>query len=114
MAGTERTNGAEYGGDDFPGRESVQPDLRPRPDKLEYDVAAASRAVFTLHAKAPPDAFTAQHLGVKREGNAVLIDQDGLCLTIGYLITEATTVSLVDHAGAVALRRVRCDIRVPP
>lgn len=106
MAGPERANGANYSGDDVAGREPVQSDLRPRADKLDYDLAAAARAVFTLHAKVPADAFTAQHLGVQREGNAVLIDEDGLALTIGYLVTEATTVSLVDWTGAAKAAEV--------
>ena len=49
-----------------------------------------------LHSIVPPDAFTADTLGVERAGNGVLID-DGLVLTIGYLITEAETVWL--HLG---------------
>ena len=49
-----------------------------------------------LHSIIPPDAFTADTLGVERAGNGVLID-DGLVLTIGYLITEAETVWL--HLG---------------
>ena len=49
-----------------------------------------------LHSIVPPDAFTADTLGVERAGNGVLIDQ-GLVLTIGYLITEAETVWL--HLG---------------
>lgn len=105
MAGIERANGSDYGGD-VQGRDVVQPDLRPRADKLDYDLAAACRAVFTLHAKVPADAFTAQHLGVQREGNAILIDENGLALTIGYLVTEATTVTLVDWAGAAKAAEV--------
>ena len=49
-----------------------------------------------LHSIIPPDAFTADTLGVERAGNGVLIG-DGLVLTIGYLITEAETVWL--HLG---------------
>jgi len=52
--------------------------------------------VVGLHCIIPPDAFTAETLGVERAGNGVLIDQ-GLVLTIGYLITEAETVWL--HLG---------------
>lgn len=106
MTGIDRANGSDYGGDDVHAREPVQAEMRPRADKLDYDLAARVRAVFTLHAKVPADAFTAQHLGVQREGNAVLIDEDGLALTIGYLVTEATTVSLVDHTGAAKAAEV--------
>jgi len=106
MSGIERANGSDYGGEDLHGRDPVQPDMRPRADKLEYDLAAACRAVFTLHSKVPADAFTAQHLGEQREGNAILIDDDGLALTIGYLVTEATSVSLVDWTGAAKAAEV--------
>ena len=47
------------------------------------------------------DAFTADTLGAERAGNGVLID-DGLVLTIGYLITEAETVWLHYGDGRVA------------
>jgi S1-C subfamily serine protease len=48
----------------------------------------------------PSDAFTADTLGVERAGNGVLID-DGVVLTIGYLITEAETVWLHLSDGRV-------------
>ncbi|MGA2288703.1 S1C family serine protease, partial [Bradyrhizobium sp.] len=48
------------------------------------------------HSIIPADAFSAETLGTERAGNGVLID-DGLVLTIGYLITEAETVWL--HLG---------------
>ena len=37
----------------------------------------------------PADAFSAETLGTERAGNGVLIREDGVVLTIGYLITEA-------------------------
>ena len=42
----------------------------------------------------PPDAFTAETLGTERAGNGVFIRDNGLVLTIGYLITEADTIWL--------------------
>ena len=53
-------------------------------------------SVVGLHSIIPSDAFSADTLGTERAGNGVLID-DGLVLTIGYLITEAETVWL--HLG---------------
>jgi S1-C subfamily serine protease len=67
-----------------------------RADDYSYDLERALAAVVGLHCIIPPDAFTAETLGVERAGNGVLIDQ-GLVLTIGYLITEAETVWL--HLG---------------
>ncbi len=74
----------------------VPPAVQPRPDDYSYDLERALSAVVGLHSIIPPDAFTADTLGVERAGNGVLIDK-GLILTIGYLITEAETVWL--HLG---------------
>jgi S1-C subfamily serine protease len=53
-------------------------------------------SVVGLHSIIPSDAFSADSLGTERAGNGVVID-DGLVLTIGYLITEAEAVWL--HLG---------------
>jgi S1-C subfamily serine protease len=74
----------------------VPPSVQPRAEDYSYDLERALSSVVGLHSIAPPDAFTADTLGVERAGNGVLID-DGLALTIGYLITEAETVWL--HLG---------------
>jgi S1-C subfamily serine protease len=74
----------------------VPPAGQPRAEDYSYDLERALSAVVGLHSIVPPDAFTADTLGVERAGNGVLID-DGLVLTIGYLITEAETVWL--HLG---------------
>jgi S1-C subfamily serine protease len=70
--------------------------VQPRAEDYSYDLERALSSVVGLHSIVPPDAFTADTLGVERAGNGVLID-DGLVLTIGYLITEAETVWL--HLG---------------
>ena len=49
------------------------------------------RPWHSARAEIPEDAFTAQILGTERAGNGVVIRDDGLVLTIGYLITEAST-----------------------
>jgi S1-C subfamily serine protease len=54
-----------------------------------------------VRAEVPEDAFTAQILGTERAGNGVVIREDGLVLTIGYLITEASSVWLTTAKGAV-------------
>ncbi|TWB94943.1 S1-C subfamily serine protease [Bradyrhizobium macuxiense] len=70
--------------------------FQPRPEDYRYDLDRALMSVVGLHSIIPPDAFSAETLGTERAGNGVLID-DGLVLTIGYLITEAATVWL--HLG---------------
>ena len=47
------------------------------------------------------DARSATTLGAEREGTGVVIDSNGLVLTIGYLITEAETVELSTADGKV-------------
>ena len=74
----------------------VPPAVQPRVEDYGYDLERALSSVVGLHSIIPADAFTADTLGVERAGNGVLID-DGIVLTIGYLITEAETVWL--HLG---------------
>jgi S1-C subfamily serine protease len=74
----------------------VPPANQPRPGDFSFDLDRALASVVGLHSIIPADAFSAETLGTERAGNGVLID-DGLVLTIGYLITEAETVWL--HLG---------------
>src|SRR5256884_9237721 len=74
----------------------VPPAYQPRPGDYGFDLDRALSSVIGLHSIIPPDAFSADTLGTERTGNGVLID-NGLVLTIGYLITEAETVWL--HLG---------------
>jgi S1-C subfamily serine protease len=71
-------------------------DVQPRAGDYSFDLDHALSSVVGLHSIIPPDAFTAETLGTERAGNGVVID-DGLVLTIGYLITEAEAVWL--HLG---------------
>ncbi len=63
------------------------------------DLEGIGRSVVKLRAEVPEDAFTAGILGSQRTGNGVVINSDGLILTIGYLITEATDVWLTTPDG---------------
>jgi len=76
-------------------------ELRPRPEEWRFDLDAALGALVLVRAEIPEDAFTAQILGTERAGNGVVIRDDGLVLTIGYLITEATSVWLTTGRGTV-------------
>lgn len=77
--------------------------LQPEPGDYSYDLEGALRAVVSLRANVPSDAFTAESLGTERTGSGVAIrvpgGPDGLVLTVGYLITEAETIWLVPHDG---------------
>jgi S1-C subfamily serine protease len=76
-------------------------DLQPQADAVEFDLDAALRAAVLIRAEIPEDAFTASILGTERVGNGVVIRDDGLILTIGYVITEAESIWLTAHDGAV-------------
>src|SRR5271170_3155071 len=74
----------------------VPPANQPRAGDYSFDLDRVLSSVVGLHSIIPGDAFTAETLGTERAGNGVVID-DGLVLTIGYLITEAEAVWL--HLG---------------
>src|SRR5215475_4018804 len=67
---------------------------QPKPGDYGYDLEHALAAMVGLHSIIPGDAFTAETLGTERAGNGVFIRDNGLVLTIGYLITEAETIWL--------------------
>ena len=63
-------------------------------------------AIVKVSARSVPDARTADSLGKEREGSGVVIGNDGLVLTIGYLIVEADDVKITDSKGRVLPARV--------
>lgn len=79
----------------------VPPDVEPKPDNYDFDLAAALSAVVSLRSRVPADAFTAEVLGCERAGNGVVIDKKGIVLTIGYLITEAEEIWLTTNSGRI-------------
>jgi S1-C subfamily serine protease len=86
---------------DEPGNWAFPENLQPNPEQVRFDLDAALDAVLTLRAEIPEDAFTASILGTERAGTGVVIREDGLVLTIGYLITEAQSIWLTTNKGAV-------------
>jgi len=74
----------------------VPPAFQPRAGDYSFDLDRVLASVVGLHSIIPNDAFSAETLGTERAGNGVVID-DGLVLTVGYLITEAEAVWL--HLG---------------
>jgi serine protease Do len=46
-----------------------------------------------------PEGRTVEGLGREREGSGIVIDSDGLVLTIGYLMVEAYAAEIVDNSG---------------
>src|SRR4051794_14399739 len=56
-------------------------------------------AVVRIKTYINPDGQTVQSLGREREGSGVVIDEDGLVLTIGYLMVEAHAAEITTNAG---------------
>ena len=79
---------------------SIPPAAQPRRADFTYDLDHALGAVVGIRTVIPEDAFTADQLGTERSGNGVFID-DGLVLTIGYLITEAASAWIMLGDGRV-------------
>lgn len=74
--------------------------------KADPPVADLVDAVVQVKAIINPDGRTVGSLGAERSGSGVVIDSDGLVLTIGYLMVEAHAGELVLNSG----RRVAADV----
>src|SRR6201993_1386663 len=74
-------------------------EIQPKEADCPFDLDRALSAVLGLRATVPEDAFTAGTLGTERAGSGVLIREDGLVLTIGYLVTEAETIWVTSAGG---------------
>jgi len=59
----------------------------------------AHEAVVGIEVQIVDGARSAQTLGMERQGSGVLISDDGLVLTIGYLVLEAESVQIVTDDG---------------
>ena len=86
------------------------------------------KAVVGIRAEVPSGARTARFLGTERIGSGVVIDDNGLILTIGYLILEAAgavvtgpegkqfpaTIVAYDHQTGFGLLRARNPVGLKP
>ena len=78
---------------------NINPKLRPDPRAYDFDLISALNSIVAVQSRAPDNAYTAAALGTERSGHGVVINEDGIVLTIGYLILEAETIWLIDFAG---------------
>jgi S1-C subfamily serine protease len=81
-------------------------DAKPSAERSGFDAEHFFDAVMKVQTRAVPDARSSATLGEEREGTGIVIGEDGLVLTIGYLIIEADEVSLVDQQGRTLPARV--------
>lgn len=72
---------------------------------------AVYRALVPLRAKVPHDARTIRYLGAERRGTGIVIDGNGLILTIGSLILEANEVEVGVKGNVVPAEVVAYDYR---
>jgi serine protease Do len=69
---------------------------------IEELVAAVVRIKTFIN----PDGRTVENLGRERDGSGIVIDNDGLVLTIGYLMVEAHAAEVITNSG----RKVPADV----
>lgn len=103
MTGIENANGHRPEGLLDMVHPALQAAPRPDRDRLSYDLDAVLKSVVRLRAEVPPESFTARTLGTEREGSGIVLDAHGLVLTIGYLMTEASKVTLTLNGGGAVL-----------
>jgi S1-C subfamily serine protease len=85
-------------------------------------------SVVGIDSRIPANARTASFLGTTRQGSGVVISDDGLVLTIGYLILEALQIDIAlgngrkipasvvayDNESGFGIVRAATDIGVAP
>src|SRR5262245_24346588 len=64
-------------------------------------IAELVSSVVRLKTHINPDGRTVEFLGREREGSGIVIDADGLVLTIGYLMVEAYAAEVEDNSAHV-------------
>ena len=93
-------NGSANGTGHWPaGQEGVEARMPGQSSTVPPAIAAVLPAVVGLKATVPENRRSAKTLGSEREGHGIVIDDEGLIVTIGYLIMEAETVTIVDIEG---------------
>ena len=78
-------------------------------DRSYQALVTAANAVVGVKVKALPNARSNETLGEERNGSGIVIRDDGLILTIGYLIMEADDVQVVVNGVAVPAAVVAYD-----
>ena len=78
---------------------SVPATAQPKLEDYNYDLERTLGSVVGIRTVVPGDAFSAETLGTERAGNGVLVREDGIVLTIGYLITEAEQIWISFNDG---------------
>ena len=75
--------------------------VQPKQAQTQFDLERAFDAVVLVRVEVPEDAYSAANLGTERGGYGAVIREDGLVVTIGYLINEASQIWLTTNRGVV-------------
>ena len=73
--------------------------MPPRLADLPFDLDQTLPSIVALRTSVPADASSAGRLGTDRAGSGVVIGSDGLIATVGYLLTEADAVWIIEAGG---------------
>ncbi len=76
---------------------SIPEKLRPDATRCGFDLGRVLSAVVAISAYVPADAHTAETLGTERSGNGAVIREDGLIVTMAYLVLEAEAIWITTH-----------------
>jgi S1-C subfamily serine protease len=92
----------------FPLRASAQDKPAPSPPEQQQKLSLDEmiEPVVRIKVFADPDARTAQSLGHERQGSGIVIDSNGLVLTIGYLMVEALAAEIITNDGRTVAAEV--------
>ena len=78
---------------------AAQEQPAPPAARTRSELTVDALSVVKIRSKAVANARTTGTLGSQREGSGVVIDSEGLVLTIGYLVLEAETIELSTTDG---------------
>ncbi|MBI2994471.1 MAG: serine protease [Gammaproteobacteria bacterium] len=76
--------------------------MKTHSEQFGFDLGRVLSAVVPISAHIPEEAMSASLLGTERSGHGVVIQDDGLIVTIGYLIAEAESVWIKTGAQTIA------------
>ncbi len=99
MSGIERANGHRPSGLLHLLDPSLKLAPHPKQEDVGFDLATTLSSVLRLDSEVPETAYSARTLGTERHGNAILIGDEGYCLTIGYLVVDARRITLAAYGG---------------
>ena len=128
MSGTEYLNGNRPTGLLHLLDPSLNLASRPKNEDVNFELVNTLNSIVRLTSNITEDSLSAKTLGTEREGSAILINNDRLLLTIGYLVLDADAIHLkpydneqtsaeiisYHHETGLALLRAQTDLTIKP